>query len=303
MRVLIVGCGYLGLPLGERLAEAGHAVFGVRKAPGGEEQLRQKRIEPLLADITDPESLNGLPGPFDWVVNCVSSTRGGEEVYRQVYLEGTRNLVRALAGSGLDKYVFTSSTSVYGQTDGSLVEESSPTNPASATSRILVETERFLQEAARWQGFPAVVLRLAGIYGPGRGYLFHQYLKGEARIHGQGERWINMVHLEDVVEAAVAALEKGKGGEIYNVVDDEPVTQIEFYRWLAAELGKEPPPVAEAAENAGRKRGLTHKRVANRKLKADLGCRFKYPTFREGYRAEIQRVGQIRLADGKLAEP
>jgi nucleoside-diphosphate-sugar epimerase len=167
-----------------------------------------------------------------WVVNCVSASGGGVEKYREVYLQGMRNLIEWLGTAPPKKFVYTSSTSVYGQNDGSLVKENSSTEPAAETARILVETERVLLEAAR-EGmprptdalcapetagkdgpltpalspsegergntrqlsgnprlmgtrFPAVILRVAGIYGPERGYWFKQYLKNEARIEGNG---------------------------------------------------------------------------------------------------------------------
>jgi nucleoside-diphosphate-sugar epimerase len=249
MRVLIVGCGYVGLPLGQKLAWQGHAVFGVRREDDAREELAAAGIVPLTADVTKPAELARLPGPFDWVVNCVSSTRGGAAVYRQVYLEGTRNVLQWLAGSGLQKYVHTGSTSVYAQTDGARVDESSPPEPASETSRILLETEQLLIEAARARNFPAVILRVAGIYGPGRGHLFQQYLRDEARLQGDGQRLLNMIHRDDAATAIIAALEHGKTGEIYNVADDESVTQLDFFRWLSEALGKPMPPTVEA-ENA-----------------------------------------------------
>jgi nucleoside-diphosphate-sugar epimerase len=153
----------------------------------------------------------------------------------------------------------------------------------------LVEAEKLLLEAAQTRQFPAIILRVAGIYGPGRGHLFRQYLRREAKIAGRGERLINMVHRDDLVGAIVAALRQGRPGEIYNVVDDEPVAQIHFFRWLSETLGKEMPAFAAETEAAERKRGRTSKRVSNRKLKRELGYQFKYPTFREGYGAEIQR--------------
>ncbi len=289
MRVLIVGCGYVGLPLGAELVRRGHEVFGMRRSDTGSADLQAAGIKSVLADVTKPADLAKLPGPFDWVVNCVSSSRGAQE-YRDVYLQGTRNLLDWLAAAPPKKYVYTSSTSVYGQVDGSSVKESSLTQPQSETGQVLVETEQLLLDAARQKGFPAVILRVAGIYGPGRGHLFQQYLCGEARISGNGERFINMIHLDDVVGAIIAALQSGRAGEIYNAADDEPVTQIDFFRWLSEELGKGMPPFATEAENAARKRGLTDKKVQNRRLKMELGYEFKYPNFRVGYSAEIQRL-------------
>ncbi len=289
MRVLIVGCGYVGLPLGVELVGQGHEVFGLRRSSAGESELVAGGLKPLAADITRPEDLAKLPPSFDWVVNAVSSTKGGADEYREVYLHGTRNLLEWLRAAPPKKFVYTSSTSVYGQNDGSLVEETSPAEPASMTSRLLVEAEKLLLEAAQARQFPAMILRVAGIYGPGRGHLFLQYLRHEAKIAGRGKRLINMVHRDDLVGAIVAALKQGRPGEIYNVVDDEPVAQIHFFRWLSETLGKEMPAFAAETAEAERKRGRTNKRVSNRKLKKELAYQFKYPTFRQGYAAEIQR--------------
>ena len=281
MRVLIVGCGYVGLPLGAELVRQGHEVFGARRSAGAATEMKTVGIQPLIADITKSDALAKLTGPFDWVVNTASSTRGGVEEYRQVYLNGTRNLIEWLAASQPKKFVYTSSTSVYGQTDGSLVKETSPTEPASETSRVLVETERHLLAAASERKFPAVILRVAGIYGPDR---------------GKGERIINMIHRDDLVGIVIAALKNGRPGEVYNAVDDEPVAQIHFFRWLSETLGKWMP-LSAPDETADRKRGLTNKKVSNRRLKMELGYAFKYPTFRQGYTAEITRLERAGLLD------
>jgi nucleoside-diphosphate-sugar epimerase len=301
MRVLIVGCGYVGLPLGVELVRQGHEVFGVRRPSSSATELTAAGIRPLGADVTKPADLAALPGPFDWVVNCVASSHGGGvEDYREVYLKGTRNLIEWLSAAPPRKFVYTSSTSVYGQTDGSPVKETSPTEPASETARALVETEKTLLAAA--PKFPAVVLRVAGIYGPDRGHLLQQYLRDEAKIPGKGERFLNMIHRDDLGGIIVAALKNGRPGEIYNAVDDEPVAQIHFFRWLSETLGKWMPPFTAETEDAERKRGLTNKKVQNRKLKMELGYQFKHPNFRKGYTAEIQRLDQAGQLNIK-AEP
>ncbi len=288
MRVLIVGCGYVGLPLGAELVQQGHAVFGLRRSAA--EGLQAAGITPLLADITRAESLAGLPRDFDWVVNCVASGGGGAGEYRQLYLQGTRNLVEWLAATPLKKFVYTSSTGVYGQNDGEIVTEASPAEPETETAKVLVETEKLLLAAAREKNFPAVILRVAGIYGPERGYLLKQYLRGEARIEGRGKRILNMIHRDDLIGVIIAALQRGQTGQIYNAVDDEPVTQLDFFEWLAGTLGKDLPPSATADEATSRRRGLTNKKVSNQKLKLELGYQFKYPNYRKGYTAEIQRL-------------
>jgi nucleoside-diphosphate-sugar epimerase len=301
MRVLVVGCGYVGLPLAQELARRGHEVFGVRRSVAPLERSGQwSGIQPIAADITRREDMEKIPRPFDWVVNTVSSNKGGVDEYRAVYLEGTRNLADWLSSQPPQKYLHVSSTSVYGQTDGAWVTEESATEPQSETSRVLVETEQGLLRRVREKAFPALLLRAAGIYGPERGHLFQQYLLGAARLAGDGSRFLNMIHREDLMGAILTALAAGRPGEIYNVCDDEPVTQRMFFEWLSGEL-RAPLPPADGGGTTGRKRGLTSKRVSNRKLRLELGCELKYPTFRQGYSAEIARLqaaGQLPAKAG-----
>jgi nucleoside-diphosphate-sugar epimerase len=298
MKCLIVGCGYVGLPLGMELSRLGHEVSGLRRNAAAENELKAAGIQPLFGDVTKPETLAGLPREFDWVVNCVASSGGSAEDYRQIYLQGTRNLIEWLSIAPPKKFVYTSSTSVYGQTDGSQVKETSLTEPLAETAKVLLETEKVLLDAAAQKKFPAVILRVAGIYGPERGHGFKQFLKNEARIEGDGSRCLNMIHRDDLLGCIIAALKNGRAGEIYNTVDDEPVAQTNFFQWLAEELGKDPPPVGPENSDENRKRGVTNKRVSNRKLKMELGCQFKYPNFRKGYSAEIlrlERAGKLEV--------
>jgi nucleoside-diphosphate-sugar epimerase len=298
MRVLIVGCGYVGLPLGIELIRLGHEVFGLRRNSSAENELKSAGIQPLFADVTKPEELKKLSREFDWVVNCVAAG-GDTNNYREVYLQGTRNLIEWLAPNPPKKFVYTSSTSVYGQTDGSQIKESSPTEPISETSKILVETEKILLHAASQKKFPAVILRVAGIYGPDRGHWFKQFLKNEATMEGDGSRFLNMIHRDDLIGSIIAALKNGRAGEIYNAVDDEPVSQRTFFEWLAGTLGKYPPPSTPENSAENRKRGSTNKRVSNRRLKMEIGYQFKYPNFRIGYSAELlrlDRAGELHVA-------
>lgn len=290
MRVLIVGCGYVGLPLGAELVRRGHQVLGLRRSARANAELEAAGIKPIIADVAKRETLPPVATSFDWVVNLVSSTGGGVEEYRDVYRNGTRNLLEWLQEAPLKKYVYTSSTGVYGQNDGSIVTETSPTEPASETARILVETEKLLFDAAKQNGFPAVVLRVAGIYGPSRGHLFNQFLKDEATITGDGRRIMNMIHREDLIGVILAALEKGKTGAVYNAVDDEPVSEIDFLRWLAETLGKPMPPTVPERDRPARKARGTYKTVSNRRLKDELKYRFKFPNFRAGYALALDQL-------------
>ena len=293
MRVLILGCGYVGTEVGRQLVAAGHSVVGVCRSPERIEELKTLGIQPEVRDLTRREDLERLRGPFDGVVNTVSSSKGGAAEYRAVYLEGTRTVLDWLRSHPLQRYAYTSSTSVYAQTDGSWVDESSPATPAGETGSLLRATEEWLLDATREYGFPAVILRVAGIYGPGRGFLFQKFLAGEATISGDGSRFLNMVHRDDVASALVRVMDPTVAAGLYNCVDDAPLTQGEFLRWAAQSLDRPVPPTAPEPPPGTRKRGVSHKRVSNARLRA-TGWVPAYPSWREGYRAWVEaiRAGQ-----------
>ena len=289
MRVLIVGCGYVGLPLGAELVRQGHEVFGLRRSVAAGDELKAAGLKPLFADITRPESLAKLPREFDWVVNCAAAGGGTVEDYRQLCLAGTRNLLAWLRPAPR-AYVYTSSTGVYGQDDGSLVEETLPAAPATETGKILVATENLLLTAAAEANFPAVILRVAGIYGAGRGHWLRQFLADEARLEGDGGRFLNMIHRDDLIGCILAGLEHGRTGAVWNAADNEPVSQLKMFEWLAEKLGKPLPPAAPESPTEGRRRSVTNKRISNLRLRQETGYTFNYPTFREGYSAELARM-------------
>jgi len=284
MRALIVGCGYVGLKLGAELVQGGHRVWGVRRSDRGDTELVAAGVTPVHVDLTVPESLGELPRNCDWVVLCVSSGGGGVPEYERTYFKGAQHLIGWLASNPPSKFIYTGSTSVYGQTDGSIVDETSPTDPESLTARVLVRTEQLFLKAAAG-GLPAIALRVGAIYGPKRTYWFDQIRTGKAKLDGKGDRILNMIHRDDVAGVVLAALAHGKPGAVYNAVDDCPVQQSEFFQWLSEQLGCPFPGLAETHPGVDSKRGVTNKHVSNRKLKEQLGYGFKFPTFREGYRS------------------
>ncbi len=197
-------------------------------------------------------------------------------MYRKVYLDGARNLLETFSGS---KLLFTSSTSVYAQRDGSWVTEESETKPMRETSRVLLETERLVLANS------GVVTRLAGIYGPGRSALLNKFLKGIAINDPENDRFINQVHRDDIASALLLLLSReAEGAQIYNVVDDQPILQSECYRWLAQRLNRPLPPIGRSMQE--RKRGDSNKRVSNAKLRAP-GWTPRYPTFAEGMEKSV----------------
>ena len=199
-----------------------------------------------------------------------------------------RKPIRAASASRL---VYTSSTSVYGQDDGSPVTEESETAPEADTSQMLVRAEDLLREHGNAGILRATILRCAGIYGPGRGYWLQQFLRGEAALEEAGQRWLNMVHRDDVGGAVLAVLHASEPGTVYNVVDDEPAQQRTVFEWLAARLNQ-PLPHSVPAGNVSRRRGASNKQVINRKLRLELGWNLRYPSFRQGYEAELVRLGK-----------
>lgn len=295
MRVLIAGCGYLGTHLATELLRQGHTVVGLRRSSEAATSLAAAGIEPHLADLAQPD-FPPPPGPFDAVVYCAAPGRDASiEDYRAVYVEGLRHLLQHYADQPPRKWVYTGSTGVYHQNDGSLVKESSPAQATSPTGRILLEAENLLTQAAK-TGFPAVILRLAGLYGPDRLPVMHRFIRNEVRLADQGQRRLNMIHRDDAAAAVLAAINNGRPGDIYNVVDDEPVTEVHFYSWLAETLGKSMPPMAPSSEPVATHRAANRK-ISNRRLTMELGCRLRYPNFRLGYTAEIKSLTDAGMLD------
>lgn len=268
---LIIGCGYVGTAIALRLQARRERVTAWVRSEESAAPLRGAGFAVLTGDVGHASSWVNVPGDVTHVIHCASSGRSGAAVYASVYREGLRHLVRRFP---MARKFFTSSTSVYAQTHGDVVTEQSPAEPVTETGLILRETEQLGLDHG------VTVLRLAGIYGPGRSVLLTKLLAGEAVIEGDGMRWLNQIHREDAASAAVHLLTHGEPGELYNVCDNEPVGYYEFYRWLCRQLDKPLPPFGPV--NTARKRGFTNKRVSNAKLRA-TGWEPEFPTYREGY--------------------
>jgi len=277
LKTLIIGCGYIGLPLARRLQEKGDDVIAwVRSAETAASLAPYFFHRIITGSVADPRAWDALYEQTGLVIHCASSGRGGEAAYEEVYLQGARMLGERQPRA---RKIFVSSTSVYGQTDGEIVTEESPAEPSTATGLILREAER----AALSCG--ATVARSAGIYGPDRTALLEKMRRGEAVIEGDGSRWMNLIHQRDLVATLVHLIDAGAPGEIYNVADDAPVTTRDYYAWCSEFLCKPMPPYGPV--NTDRKRGLTNKRVSNAKLRA-TGWQPIYPSFREGLSAILE---------------
>jgi len=275
-RILIAGCGYVGQATADLFHAAGWTVEGWTRSAESAAKLSAKPYPVYAVDVADRAHVYARAGTFDAVIHCASSGGGGIDAYRQIYLNGARKLLDRFAGS---KVLFTSSTSVYAQRDGSWVTEKSETQPARETGRILLETEQLVLA----QG--GIVARLAGIYGPGRSALLSKFLAGEAIIDLENDRFLNQIHRDDIAAALFLLVNRpSPAREIYNVVDDQPILQSECYRWLAAKLNRPIPPMGRST--AAPKRGASNKRVSNARLR-HLDWIPRYPTFAEGMEKSI----------------
>lgn len=280
MKVLIAGCGYFGLALGRHLVGLGHEVTGLRRSAAAAPSLSQAGLQPLIADLSQPASLPRPGAGWDWVVFCPAPSESGPDAYRTTYLDGAKHLLAWLSPRRPRALVFTSSTSVYPQADGSVVDESTDANPAQPTAQLLRAAEDcFL--AAVPEGFPCRILRVTGIYGPGRHRL--EDARQGALPAAEAGRWMNFIHRDDLVTAVVAALERGRDGRIYNVTDGHPATAKDFVEWLYARVGAAPATAGGAPRRTAR--AVTSKRIDGRRLREELGWQPRYPDFRAGYEA------------------
>lgn len=275
-RVLIAGCGYVGTALGLKLAASGHTVWGLRRRPSE----LPPGIRPLQGDLLDPGLRDALPR-VDAVVYAASADARSQEAYRRAYVDGVENLVRILSARPHlpQRFIFVSSTAVYGDAAGQEVDEETPPAPENFRG------ERVLEGEARVLGAleGGRVLRLGGIYGPGRTRLLDRIRAGEARCPGQGPVWSNRIHRDDAAGALAHLLTRESlEHRVYLGVDDEPAPLCQVYRFLA-ELLDAPEPVVDP--EVGRTR--SNKRCSNRRLR-EAGYRFAYPTYREGYRALVE---------------
>jgi nucleoside-diphosphate-sugar epimerase len=255
-RVVIAGCGFLGEAAADLFFKSGWKVLGIRARPRSQPPLSAKSYEIRAIDISVPFTIEPAWRHVDALVHCAGPDQASGESYRLIYVEGFKNAFNAFAPR---QVLFTGSTSVYAQTDGSWVDETSETRPNRETGRILLEAEAIALNAG------GLITRLSGLYGPGRSVLMRRFLAGEAVLEGDGRRWINQIHRDDAARALFQLIERRARPGIYNVTDSTPATQLQVYSWLADHFHRPLPSCGPA--DMQRKRGWTNKRVSNRRLR------------------------------------
>jgi nucleoside-diphosphate-sugar epimerase len=286
-RLVIFGCGYIGAALADVAVAAGTNVAALTRNPRKAAALRAKGIDAVVADLASTGWHAQIAGGADFVVNCVSS--GGPEHYRASYVGGMQSVLAwaAKGAAPIGTFVYTSSTAVYPQGGGGLVEETADAPGSTPNGAIIRESEKLLQSAPCDAVRRHFILRLAGIYGPGRHHLLDQLREGLSVLGGSGEHRLNLAHRDDIVAAILACLtaSAGMGSDIFNVADSAPARRAEVVAWLAGKLGR---PMPDFDGSATARRGgapMPDRIIANLKLQRVLGWRPEYPDYRSGFRA------------------
>jgi nucleoside-diphosphate-sugar epimerase len=281
MANLIIGCGYIGQRIAKRWLSMGARVFATTRSKARADEFRRQGIDPIICDVLHPGTLKDLPA-ISTVLYAIGLDRSSGQTMREVYVQGLTNVLTALPSPRCLLYI--SSTSVYGQRHGEAVDEQAVTEPVDPSGQVVLEAEQIL----RLHAPRAVVLRFAGIYGPGRLTRQQALLKGEPLV-GNPDQWLNLIHAADGVAAVLAAEARGRPGEVYNVSDGRPVRRRDFYEYLA-QLLKSPPPCFEPSAPG---RSDANRRVTNRRLCVDLALTFQYPSYLQGLPASLDEENEI----------
>jgi nucleoside-diphosphate-sugar epimerase len=275
MHVLVAGCGWLGVAVARALLARGDRVTGIRRDPARAAALADLGVTPLALDLAAPGAAAALPRDVDAVVACQSASGDGAEAYRRAYVRANGALLGLAAAGGVRSFVYTGSTGLFGQRDGSDVDEDTPPAPASLTAEVLVEAEA-LVAAAAVGGIPARVVRLSGLYGPGRLGTLDRVRRGALALGPGDDAWMNFCHQDDAVTAVLAALDRGRAGAVYHASDAAPPRRREVVEWIAARLGVAPARAEGGAPGPNR-------RVLAERTRRELGIALAYPSFRDGF--------------------
>ncbi len=285
-RALIVGCGYAGMRLGQRLRAQGCDVVGTTRRRERAQAMEAAGIRPLVGELGDRATLLGVgslePNVVFYFVPPVEEGRDPLEP-----------LLRETARPSLDAFIYASSTAVYGDRDGAWIDETAVPRPEGTAPEARQAAERTVLAAGGESRTPTRICRITGIYGPGR-TLRRLLERGEYLLVRGHDTWVNRIHVDDLVSGLIAAWQRGGDGGLYNMADDEPHRASEF-ALLAAELHGLPAPRWIEEDEARRRFGedrlrrkLESKRVRNRRLREELRVGLRYPTYRLGLPAAVK---------------
>lgn len=283
---LIIGCGYLGERVAKQWLSGGHETWALTRSAVRAARLADTGLSPLIGDVLDRKSLQKLP-QVETILYAVGFDRTSKTSKRTIYVDGLQNTLEQIQGR-CRRLVYISSTSVYGQDNGEFVDEFSTVSPSEENGRICRDAETVV-----WKHFlgtnrgasvgEAIVLRLAGIYGPSRLLAREQQLRGGGLLSGNPDSWLNLIEVEDAVQSVLAAEARGKSGETYLICDDRPIRRREYYAALAQQLGLAAPGFEELASDSPERRQL-NKRCINQRMRQELRVELRSPTIIEGLR-------------------
>lgn len=286
MRILIVGCGDTGLRLAQRLQARGDQVIGSTRSAGATARLEANNIVPWAVDLDRPEDYDPPAGPFDCLHYFAPPPRSGEDDPR---LAG---LLEKLEQNSPARLVYISTSGIYGDCDGAWVDETRAPNPDTPRARRRVAAEARLFKWAQDFDLSLAILRVPGIYGPGR-LPIQRLRKGEPILRDADCSWINRIHIDDLVACALAAGEPQAPTGLFNVSDTRPAKLTDFYFPLADQLGLPRPPTMdmEQARERYSKRRLSFllgsRRLATQRMREVLGIQPRYPDVADGIRASL----------------
>lgn len=294
---LIIGCGYVGLRVAKTVLARGDRVSAVTRSEPRGNQLCALGITPIIADVADPGSLQALPEADVWL-HAVAFDRASPLPRRAVTVDGLRSVLDIAIGRA-KRFLHLSTASVYGTADGSWVDERTPCEPTTESGQLALEAEQLVSDyhsqVEESHSF-ASILRLAGIYGPDRLIARIDQLREQAVLPGTGDSWLNLIHVDDIVQVVERVAKLEHPSELYLVSDDQPLTRREFYSEVAR-LMDTPLPCFECDADAsrdnvapnisnGRTQGL-NKRCRNTKIREELKIELIHPTIRSGLPASF----------------
>ncbi|MFO0913465.1 MAG: SDR family oxidoreductase [Pirellulales bacterium] len=276
--MLVVGCGYLGARVARHWHADGNTVWVLTRSAERANEMEREGWRPLIGDITEPDTLPEFP-PCRNVLFAVGYDRRRYTDIRTVYVQGLKQLVPRLS-PGTERFLYISSTGVYGQGAGEWVDEESPTAPDRPGGQACLEAEQWL--ASSPVAPSTIILRLAGLYGPGRLPRLEELRAGPIAACENG--WVNLIHIEDAARVVCAAARHVVPPQRLVVSDGHPVHRGDYLRYLAG-LYQIPPPTFRAVaegESAGRRGTAEGKRIRSRYLADRCPITLQYPSYREG---------------------
>lgn len=276
VQTMIFGYGYLGRRVAQLAIRDGNKVYATTRRPEREKELATAGTHPIIADWTDRRTLTNLPD-VKQIVICVSYDRHSSHNRFDSQVGGLRNLLQVI--SPKTKVCYISTTGVYHQQNGVWVDETSPTRPNRDGGRAHLMAEALLNQMrpeSEW-----TILRLSGIYGPGRIPRAADVIAGRP-IASPQQGFLNLIHVEDAARA-VCSVFRQSTRRLYVVSDDQPVVRSQFYEEIARQTGSEKPQFVKPEANSSVSiRSESNKRVWNRRMKRDLVSKLHFPSYQHG---------------------